>query len=130
MRMRLLYILFFCLWPCLLSAADWNQVGEAGVPVQLEADQLSYDRENGVYRASGDVRLQQGNLEVRSQSLQWNQISGEIDAEGNVKFISPNEELSGSKATYNLQQGTGTVDNGYFFLRDQNLYVRGEKIER
>ncbi|MCW9049468.1 MAG: LPS assembly protein LptD [Deltaproteobacteria bacterium] len=130
MRMRLLYILFFCLWPCLLSAADWNQVGEAGVPVQLEADQLSYDRENGVYRASGDVRLQQGDLEVRSQSLQWNQISGEIDAEGNVKFISPNEELSGSKATYNLQQGTGTVENGYFFLRDQNLYVRGEKIER
>lgn len=130
MRTLLFYIALFFFWSGLLYAADWGQVGESGVPVQLEADQVSYDREHGIYQATGDVRLQQGDFEVRSQNLQWNQLSGEIDAEGNVHLISPDEELSGSTAKYNLLLGTGTVENGNFFLRSQNLHVRGEKIER
>ena len=130
MRAFLFYIVLFSFPPVMLYAADWGQVGETGVPVQLEADQVSYDREHGIYQATGDVRLQQGDFEVRSQNLQWNQLSGEVDAEGNVHLVSPDEELSGSKAKYNLLQGTGTVENGNFFLRSQNLHVRGEKIER
>ncbi len=111
-------------------AAEWGQVGESEQPVQLEADQLSYDKDTSLYRASGDVKLTQGDLEVRSQTLKWNQVSGEIEAEGDVQLISPDEELFGSKAHYNLQKGTGTVEDGRFYLRDQNLHVHGQTIER
>jgi len=130
MFLRVFSLLFFGLWPCLLMAADWDQVGEADIPVQIEADQLAYDRDQGVYRATGDVRLTQGDLEVRGQALQWNQQSGQIDAQGDVRLISPDEELSGSKASYNLLTGTGTVEKGRIFLRDENLHVQGESIER
>ena len=82
MRAFLFYIVLFTFPPVTVYAADWGQVGETGVPVQLEADQVSYDREHGIYQATGDVRLQQGDFEVRSQNLQWNQLSGEVDAEG------------------------------------------------
>ncbi len=130
MLFRLFTFLFLCASPCLVSAADWSQVGESGEPVQLEADQLSYNKDTGQYHASGDVKLVQGDLEVRSQTLEWNQISGEIDAAGGVQIISPDEELFGTKARYNLQKGTGTVEEGHFFLREQNLHVRGHTIER
>lgn len=130
MSLRVFLLVLFGLWPCLLMAADWDQVGEAGPPIQLEADQLDYDRDQGLYRATGDVRLIQGDLEVRGQILQWNQQTGQIDAQGDVRFISPDEELAGSEASYNLQTGTGTVEKGRIFLRDENLHIQGESIER
>ena len=130
MLLRFLILVFSLSCPYLVVAADWGQVGETGEPVHLEADQLNYDNDKGLYHASGDVRLIQGDLEVRSQELEWNQASGEIAAEGEVQLLSPDEELFGNKILYNLQKGTGTVEDGYFYLRDQNLHVHGRSIER
>ena len=128
--MRFFIILFCWFLVSPAFATDWNKVGETDQPVQLEADELSYDKDSGVYHASGDVHLTQGTLDVRSQVLEWNQTSGEITAEGDVKLISPDEELFGEKARYNLQQRTGMVENGHFYLRESNFHIRGESIER
>ncbi len=130
MLIRFFILLAFCLVSPAVFAADWAGAAKTGQPVELEADEMSYNRETGVYHASGDVHLIQGDLEVRSQSLEWNQDSGEIVAVGDVKLISPDEELSGDKARYNLQKGTGTVENGRFYLRESHLHVEGESIER
>ncbi|MDX2480181.1 MAG: LPS assembly protein LptD [Desulfuromusa sp.] len=130
MLVRFFILLFLLGSPYLAIAADWNQIGESEQPVQLEADQLSYEKDADLYRASGDVKLIQGELEVRSQTLTWNQESGEVAADGDVQLISPDEELFGSQARYNLKKGTGIVENAHFYLRDQNLHVRGQAIER
>jgi len=107
MLFRFVASLFLISFPLLVVAADWNQIGDSGVPVNLEADQLSFDKASGRYQASGNVQLNQGELEVRSDLLWWNQISGEIVAEGDVQLNSPEERMSGRKVEYNLQQGTG-----------------------
>lgn len=116
--------------PLLLPAADYDQIGSEDIPVQLEADQLSYDRDKQVYRASGDVRLIQGDMEVRGQQLEWWRARDELKASGNVRLLSPDQELSGSTLRYSLLQGTGTVEQGHFFLYQENLHVRGRTIER
>ena len=130
MFLRFLFLIVCFSFSSLALAVDLNQVGQSDVPVQLEADQLSYDKNTGLYHASGDVNLLQGELDVRSQVLEWNQVSGELMAEGDVQLISPDEELFGSKVQYNLQQKTGTIEDGYFFLREQNLHIYGQTIER
>lgn len=130
MFLRIFAIVILLCWPLSAVATDWNRVGEQGEAVNLEADELSYDKESGQYRASGNVQLTQGELEVRSRLLWWNQLSGEIVAEGDVQLASPDERMSGSKVKYNLQQGTGRVEDGLLFLREQNLHVRGKEIER
>jgi LPS-assembly protein len=91
---------------------------------------LSYDQQTGRYLASGNVQLKQGELELRSRTLWWNQASGEVEAAGEVQLTAPQEELTGSKVLYNLQQGTGTVENGSIFLREPNLHLHGKRIER
>lgn len=121
-------LIFFS--PTFVFAVDLNQTKESSAPVELEADQLSYDRENGIYHASGDVRLLQGDLEVRGPSLQWNQKSGDINADDGIRLISPDEELSGSRASYNIINGTGTIDQGTIYLREENLHIKGDRIER
>jgi len=113
-----------------LILSSWPAFADSGAPVNLEADRLNYDRETGRYQASGNVYLKQGELELRSRSLWWNQTSGELDAEGDVRLTSPDEDLAGSRAVYNLQQGTGRVEDGQLFVRDQNLHVHGKTIER
>jgi len=130
MFLRFFIIFVCCSLPLFAHAADWGQVGEKDAPVNLEADELRYDKETGRYQASGNVQLEQGELNVRSDLLWWNQVSGEIEAEGDVELTSPDEQLSGHKVQYNLQRGTGSVTEGMLFLREQNLHVRGKEIER
>lgn len=126
----LLICMLICLCPCLVFAADLKQVEDSSVPVELEADQLTYDREKGIYHATGDVLLKQGDLEVRGPSLQWNQQSGDINADAGIRLISPDEELTGSSASYNIIKGTGTIDQGTIYLREENLHIKGTLIER
>ncbi len=113
-----------------VAAADFQQLASKDLPVQLEADELSYDRDRDLYRAVGDVTLTRGDFTVSGQSLLWNQQTGEIEAEGDVSLTSPDERLAGRRVYYNLQQGTGVIEDGHFFLRDQNLHIYGRRIER
>ncbi len=130
MLLRVFVITILLFWPLTAAATDWSQVGEQGAAVNLEADELSYDKDRSEYQASGNVQLTQGPLTVRSRLLWWNQVSGEILAEGDVQLTSPDERMSGSRVRYNLQQGTGLVEEGLLFLREENLYVHGKEIER
>jgi LPS-assembly protein len=130
MRLKLVCLLTLILLPALCCANDWSQLGDSGEEVELEADSLSYDRVSGEYQAVGDVLLRQGEFEVQSEQLKWNQQSGEVDAVGGVSFESPEDTLCGSSASYNLQQHTGVVADGYYFLNEENLHVRGTSIER
>ena len=130
MLLRFFILLVLLANPYLLIAADFGEIGKSGSPIHLEADQLNFYYDAELYQASGDVELTQGDLTVHSQILKWNQISGEIEAVGDVGLISPDEELFGSSAYYNLQTGTGIVNNGHFYLYGPNLHVRGETIEQ
>ncbi|MBD1399786.1 LPS-assembly protein LptD [Pelovirga terrestris] len=107
-----------------------SRVVVMGEPVYLEADELSYDHEAELYQARGDVRLNQGELQVLSEQMSWSRATGEVEASGNVQFLSPTETLTGSTACYNLDAGTGRVDQGYFYLLEENLHVRGSTIEQ
>ncbi len=130
MLLRLMFILSLLLAAQPVCAADWTQVGSSGVPVNLEADELSYDKRSGRYRAAGNVQLQQGAMELRSRILWWNQQSGEVEAEGDVELSSPDERMSGRRLIYDLDEGVGRVEDGQVFLREHNLHVRGKTIEK
>lgn len=130
MLIRLLVLLMTvgCVAPVTVEAR--SRVVTMGEPVYLEADELSYHYDQDLYQASGNVRLTQGELEVSSEQMQWNRGTGEVEARGNVQFLSATETLTGSAACYNLITGSGRVEQGYFFLHEDNLHVRGSTIEQ
>lgn len=130
MLLRFLFLLSLLISPLPVAAADWSKVGAPDVPVNLEADELSYDKRTGRYRAAGNVQMQQGEMQLRSRILWWNQQSGEVEAEGEVELSSPDETMTGNKLFYDLEQGTGRVEEGHVFLRESNLHVRGKAIEK
>jgi LPS-assembly protein len=105
------------------AAADGEQV-------DLEADQLTFDGQLGRYLASGNVRLRQGELQLHSDELWWHRESGAIEASGGVVLEGEGERLSGQRVRYNLNDGTGLVEEGRAFLREQNLRISGARIEK
>lgn len=125
-------ILFSLLFLCLRAAPLCAAVSafDPGEPVDLEADQLDYDQTQRLYHARGHVRLQQGAMFLESDQLWWNQQTGEIEALGQVLFSRPGEELSGARVSYNLQQGTGLVEDGRAYWEKESLHLSGQKIER
>lgn len=128
MGLQFLIVVFLWLvaWPVTAAEPDLNQAG----PVTLEADQLSVDQQSGRYRASGQVQLQQGPVQLHSDSLWWDQQSGDLEASGEVLLSAPGEQLTGSRIHYNLGSGTGLIEDAQIFISEQNLHVRGQKIER
>ncbi len=130
MLLRFVAILSLVLYPGWAIATDWGQVGESGTPVNVEADEMSYDKKSGRYRASGNVIMQQGDVELKSRILWWNKASGEVEAEGDVQMTAPDEQMSGSKLYYQIDKGVGSVENGHIYVKEHNLHVRGKTIER
>jgi len=123
-------ILILLFWTALASIAAELPALDAGVPVDLEADQLNFDEARGLYHAQGTARLSQGALQLASDQIWWNKQTGEVDATGDARFTGPGEVLSGKRITYNLQQGTGVVDEGDAYWQEKSLRLSGQRIER
>lgn len=112
-----------------LSAADVLSQDE-NLPIEIEADTLSHDQQQSLYTAEGDVRLKRGDVELEAESMQWQESSGEVTAQDQIVLTSPDQELRGDSVQYNLGSNTGTVSQGSFFLREQNMHISGRSIER
>ncbi|PLX89461.1 MAG: hypothetical protein C0619_11350 [Desulfuromonas sp.] len=132
MQFRLIWITFVVLLlvlPERLPAAGLFPETASG-PVELEADQLSFDEQSGRYLARGNVRLKRGALQLTSDELWWNRASDDLEARGNVVLDGEQDRLVGDRVRYNLTSGTGLVEEGQAFLGEQNLFVSGSRIEK
>ncbi len=130
MRLRSLCLLVLLLfWAQPAVALELSQ-HDSDAPVDLEADQLSFDEARGLYHAQGKARLSQGAVQLTSDQLWWNKQTGEVEASGNARVSGPAEVLTGKRITYNLQQGTGVVEEGEAFWQTNSLRVSGQRLER
>lgn len=103
---------------------------QADMPVKLEADQLDFDEQRGVYQAFGDVHLQTGLISLRADKLEYSDITGQADAAGSVVVNTPEGSLEGELVSVNLQTGYGRLEQGKLYLKQSNFYLTGEQIER
>ena len=133
---RYTYILLLILCSGLLLAAvpagagQIAAVGEGKGPVSLDADSLSYDKAADTYHATGDVRLRQGEMELRAANIVWNNTSGDAEASGGVRLTGPEGTMEGDSLSYNLGTGRGRLNNGRVFATGQNFHITGREIER
>ena len=58
-----------------------------GERVAFESDGLSYDSDNDLVTAFGNVLMKQGDQSVRADKVTWDRKSGRIAAEGNIRFV-------------------------------------------
>lgn len=92
--------------------AESEQIG-------FEADRLEYQQDSEVVKAIGNVVLRRGNQTVRSDTVTWNRQTGQIFAEGNIRFVDADgNQLYVDKLELTDELKAGAMENMLLALRE------------
>jgi len=62
-------------------------------PVLLGADQVTFDEEQGLVTARGNVELSQGQRTMRADAVSYNRKTGVVTASGNIRIVEPSGDI-------------------------------------
>lgn len=99
-------------------------------PIAIAADSTTADMRNETATYAGNVRVEQGNLKLRSDTLSIKAAKGtiaRIEAKGNVMLASPQGLATGSSATYDIAQREVRMAGGVKLVQGQNI-LRGTSL--
>jgi len=99
-------------------------------PVNIDADNLSYDEEKGIALAEGNVEITLGPRKMRADRISYNFQTGEADLTGKVRYKDADEQFSFDRITLDLNTETGVLYNGIILINTNDYRIAGEKIEK
>jgi LPS-assembly protein len=105
-------------------------VGDRNAKWQITANKMSYDRDEGLYVAEGDVVITRGGQVLKANEARYNEKTGMVQAVGEVVLETNGDILKAEKALFDLNSQTGKITKGRIFLRDNHYYVSGEDMEK
>lgn len=124
----LLLVLFL---PSLSSGKITDMKVEKGEgPVDIEADELSYERERQVYEAHGRVEVKRGDLFLRADHAQLHMGTKDLVAWGNIVLREGEDVLEAVRLEINLDTRLGKVYQAKLFLKDQNFHLTSREAEK
>jgi LPS-assembly protein len=126
---------FFLLFIVTYSPPAHARVGEVSVtkaegPVDIEADELSYDRESQTYEAHGQVEVIRGDLSLKADHVHLNMATKEMTAWGNVLLREGEDVIECQRLEVNLDTRLGRIHQAKLFLKDQNFHITGQEVEK
>jgi LPS-assembly protein len=101
-----------------------------GGPFTIEADRISYDQGEDVYRASGQVSIAFSGGTLHANSVLLAKGGNTASAEGRVQLRTASDLLEGDKVDFDLTTNTGVVYSGKMFIAQNHFYLSGDKIEK
>jgi lipopolysaccharide export system protein LptA len=99
-------------------------------PIAIAADTTTADIKNETATYAGNVRVEQGNLKLRSDTLAIKASKGtimHIEAKGNVVLASPQGEATGATALYDISQRVVTMGGKVILAQGLNI-MRGSSL--
>lgn len=102
--------------------------GSGKEPWDIEARELTYDKDTDIYTAIGEVVIKQGTQVLKCDYAQVDHQTMIAKARGHVQFTSAGDEMQGEELTVDLKTKNGEVQKGHLFLKKNHFYVTGEEI--
>ena len=122
------------LWLCLAAPvqAQLSQglVIRPGDTVTLRSDDIQYFRAADLYVAAGDVRLEYGDNVLTADEVVLDRSVGTFTASGNVRLTDGRSDLTSERAVVQIDDRTGVIFEGSFFLPESGYRMTGSRIER
>jgi LPS-assembly protein len=98
--------------------------------VDIEADELTYDRETQIYEAHGEVEVNRGDFSLKADHAQMNMATKELVAWGNVLLREGEDVIECQRLEVNTETRMGRIHQARLFLKDQNFHVIGREAEK
>jgi LPS-assembly protein len=126
---------FFLLFIVAYSPPAYAIVGEGSVtkgegPVDIEADELTFERETQTYEAHGQVEITRGDLSLKGDHARLNMATKEMVAWGNVLLREGEDVIECQRLEVNLDTRLGRIHQAKLFLKDQNFHITGVEVEK
>jgi LPS-assembly protein len=134
-RFMLIIIIFTVIHPC-AAAQQPDQLFDSlsdidpESPWQIEANEIFYDDKSSRYIAKGSVTLTKNDKKLSADYISFDYKNMKAYAKGNVSMVAGKDTLAGSSMDIDLEKQTGTIENGTFFIKENNFYIKGSKIQK
>ncbi|MGV6839949.1 MAG: LptA/OstA family protein [Planktomarina sp.] len=127
--MRIFLTILFCVIAASVSAQSSVGLGNLNVaadtPIEAAADNLSVDQNAGTAVFTGNAIISQGDIRLSAQKIviTYSNDGGisRIDAQMQVLFTSPSEEVEAEKVVY-------TLSNEKMIFEDNVIFVQGPNV--
>ena len=106
-----LFFFFFAvtyILPADAKVGDMKMTKEEG-PVDIEADELTYERETQLYQAHGQVEVNRGDLSLKADHAQLNMATKDLVAWGNVLLREGEDVIECERLEVNLDTRLGKI---------------------
>jgi LPS-assembly protein len=104
-----------------------DQVGQA---ILLQADHATFDAQNGIYTAKGNVEASYGDRTLYAEELSYNTLTNEVTAFGNVIITeSGGSTLYSDRVVLDGELETGLIET-FGLLISENARLVGRQAER
>jgi LPS-assembly protein len=100
-----------------------------GAPIDVMARHVELSR-TAPSVLEGDVEVRTGDRYLGADRVQYDPVTGDMQAEGNVRFGDHRVEVSGTMATFDSTLGGGQFSDTIFKMKGADGRGKAEKIER
>jgi LPS-assembly protein len=126
---------FFLLFIVLSSLATHAKIGEVSTmkaegPVDIEADELIYEKETQLFEAHGQVEVRRGDFSLKADHARLNMATKELVAWGNILLREGEDVIECQRLEVNLETQLGKIHDAKLFMKDQNFHVTGREAEK
>lgn len=129
-RLILLALLFLPITATPLAAQSALKGHNIDAPIDVDAKTIDVLDANGKAIWSGDVRITQGSMKLNADTVTvfysrskkgGSPTIERLDAQNNVKLVTPNESASGHYGIYDVAQKTITLIGGVTLTRGESV---------
>ena len=99
-------------------------------PIKIQADKLTYNRNENTYTALGHVVIRSQKSVLRADKIILNNTTKDVAATGHVKFTDGQDILTCTHMRLNLLTHLGTIYNGTMKTKKGNYRITAERAER
>ena len=109
---------------------DLNLKSDEHQPWVLESEELSYDQQQDLYIARGNVQLSNAGKKLTADEIHYDHKTQHAFARGNVVLTIGQDILTGNYLKIDLNRQVGFVENATLFLKENNYHITANKIEK
>ena len=128
-----IFLFIICIFPSLSQPIE-AKIGESlefaeDEPLNISAESLIYLADDHLFVAEGFVEITYRTARLTADYVEFNEITGNALAIGNVVYEEDGETITADQADFNLDSELGIVNMGDLSLADDN-YITGREIEK
>jgi len=111
----------------LLFSADCSA---ADTQTSIVSQTLQYFSNLKKYVAKGFVRVEQGDATADADEMVYFEETGDVHAEGNVRYSDASVSFTAQRAEINMEKKTGKLYQADVLFKEDNFYLSGGILER